>query len=254
MTVFDVYLNGRKICRAGVGEDGVLTTIITWARLTGAAARVARRLGQPAEETNLQVGGLAGDTHRRWAARNLKSGDRVTVAVVKADTIDAPIREQPRDPRLQKRQEQRYYRRLKRKHDPAEPRTTFLNVDLDIWSRAALEPLVEAFGGHVVVLRVGPENGRHGAHLEHAKSGSGSVDRAIQRLVKMVERLPPAMRRVWSRAQGREFNVGIQSGMRPHASEFRVEPETLEAIARVKARLVLTVYGAATKRPANERS
>jgi hypothetical protein len=247
MTVFDVYLNGRKICRAGVGEDGVLTAIVTWARLTGTAARTARRLGRRAEETNLQVGGLADDTHRRWAGRNLKAGDRVTVAVVKANEFDAPIRQQSRDPRLQERQETRYYRRLKRKYDPAQARTTFLNVDLDIWSRAPLEGLVEALGTKVVVLRVGEENGRHGAHLEHAESGSdGDVDRAIRRLVRVIDQLPPAIRSVWNRAQRREFNVGIQSGMKPHACEFRVEPETLEAIARINARLALTVYGTAT--------
>lgn len=255
MTVFDVYLNARKICRAGVGEDGVLTTIVTWGSLTGAAARTARRLGQPAEETNLQVGGLADNTHRRWASRNVKVGDRVTVVVRKATTFDTPIRQQSRDPRMQERQEKRYYRRLKRKYDPAQARTTFLNVDLDIWSRAPLERLVEALGTNVVVLRVGQENGRHGAHLEHAASGSnGDVDRAIQRLVRVVDRLPPAIRRVWNRAQRREFNVGIQSGMKPHACEFRLKPETLEAIARVNSRLALTVYGAAVSESAKARS
>jgi hypothetical protein len=247
MTVFDVYLNGRKMCRAGVGEDGVLTAIVTWAHLTGPAARTARRLGQPAEEAHLQVGGLAGDTHRRWTARNLKIGDRVTVALVKANAFDAAIREQPRDPHLQARQEERYYRRLKRKYDPSEALTSFLNVDLDIWSRSPLAPLVEAFGKGVVVLRAGEENGRHAAHLEHAASGSDSdIDVAIQRLVRLVERLPPAMRRVWNRAQGREFNVGIQGGMKPHASEFRIERKTIEA--RIDASLALTVYGAATSR------
>src|SRR6266540_2530922 len=42
MTVFDVYLNDRKRCRAGVGPDGVLTAIVNWVKLTGPAARAAR--------------------------------------------------------------------------------------------------------------------------------------------------------------------------------------------------------------------
>jgi len=30
MIAFEVSLNGNKVCNAGVGDVGVLTTIITW--------------------------------------------------------------------------------------------------------------------------------------------------------------------------------------------------------------------------------
>jgi len=252
MTVFDVSVNGRKICRAGVGNAGVLTTIVTWAHVRPAPARGKR--GRARNETRLHVGGLAHDTHRMWAGRMLKAGDRVTVSVLKADTFDPPARVKSSDPARRQEEERRYYERLKRKYEPTEIRTAFLNVDLDIWSRTPLERLVTAFGRQVIVLNVGEENGRWGAHLEHATNGSRSdVDTAIQRLVRMVERLPSDVRKVWDRAERREFNVGIQSGVTPYASEFRVEPGTLEAIARVNARLVVTVYGAATARMAKPR-
>jgi hypothetical protein len=266
MTVFDVYLNGRKICRAGVGNDGVLTTLVTWAHVRPAPATGKR--GRARNETRLHVGGLAHDTHRTWAGRLLKAGDRVIVSVLKAETFDPPARVKSSDPAGRQEQERRYYERLKQKYEPAgadrvEPasreraerveseaiRTQFLNVDLDIWSRRPLQRLVDAFGRQVVVLNVGEENGRWGAHLEHAMDASRSdVDTAIQRLVRIVQRLPSDARRIWDGAERREFNVGIQSGVTPYASEFRVEPATLEAIARVNARLALTVYGAATAR------
>ena len=227
MTVFDVYLNGRKMCRAGVGANGVLTALVTWTHTRRAAAGPR---GRARTDTQLEVGGLADDTHRTWVERRLKAGDRVTVWVVNGDSFDHPARVETSD--SERRQQ---------------ARTAFLNVDLDIWSKAPLDRLVDAFGGQVIVLRTGKENGRYGAHLEHARSGSGhDVDRAVRRLVRIVEQLPTDDRQIWNRAERREFNVGIQSGRKPHASEFRVEPGTLEAIARINARLTVTVYGAAS--------
>ena len=32
MIAFDVFLNRKKLARAGVGSDGVLTAITTWVR------------------------------------------------------------------------------------------------------------------------------------------------------------------------------------------------------------------------------
>jgi hypothetical protein len=63
MTVLDVYLNDRKVCRAGVGATGVLDAMISWVKLSGAPADTARRLGQPVEEARLSVGGLRHDAH-----------------------------------------------------------------------------------------------------------------------------------------------------------------------------------------------
>lgn len=227
MTVFDVYVNGRKLCRAGVGKDGVLDAIVSWVRLTGAAARTARRFKGPIEETRLQVGGLAGATHRRWPGRTLKIGDRVAIEIVAAETFDPPAREEPRRPKL------------------TEQAATFLNVDLDIWSRSPLEPLVTAFGKKVCVLYVGKEGRRHGAHLELATSGDrDNSDQLIRGLVRLVKMLPRSSRTLWNRAQLREFNVGIQAATKPYNYDLRLEPKTLDAVASVNARLVITVYGA----------
>lgn len=226
MTVFDVYVNGRKRCRAGVGSDGVLSAIVSWVKLTGAAARTARRFRQPLEEARLHVGGLRDRTHRTWLDRNLIAGDRVGVVLGTAKTADRPTRAVPKRPR------------------PATPeQTQFLNVDLDIWSRSPLESLVAALGRQVYALHVGKDGRRYVAHLELAASLT-SPDRLIRRFVSLVERLPRSQRRLWDRSSVREFNVGIQAAATTAAYELRLAHPTVLAAANVNARIGMTVYGA----------
>jgi hypothetical protein len=253
LTVFDVYLNNRRLCRAGVGGDGVLDAIVSWVKLTGEAASTARRLKRPTEEARLHVGGLRENTHLAWSDRDLRSGDRVTIVLGRAQSHDPPAREKRSDPKRNERLERNYYLRLKRKFEAdrarstsrsrdAEDATSFLNVDLDIWSRTSLHPLVNAFGKRVIVLSVGKEGRRYGAHLE-LSAGTNNPDRLLRRFVKQVQQLPRSAKVLWNSARVREFNVGVQAGRQPHAFELRLEPETLRAVASVKAQIGFTVYG-----------
>jgi hypothetical protein len=261
MTVFDVFLNGRKLHRAGVGNDGVLNAIVSWVKLTGPAAQAARRSKHPLEEMRLHVGGLARGTHRSWADQKLEAGDRVTIAVEASRSFDPPVRTKPRDPQLEERQQKRYYLHLKEKFEgrakPSSVRdrvveygaTRFLNVDLDIWSASPLDPIVRAFGRKVVVLHAGKEGrGRYGAHLELTRSGrSEDADRLIRGFVRLIKKLPPRARASWNRARRRDFNLGIQAASRPYSYELPVRPETLDGVASVNARLVVTVYAPANR-------
>lgn len=121
--------------------------------------------------------------------------------------------------------------------------THYLNVDLDILSRTPLEPLVAAMGSRVIVLFVGREGRRYGAHLEFAGyERSSNADTAIQGLAKIVRRLPPAARTLWRRASIREFNIGIQAGPAPFSFDLRLKPATLDAIRQIEATLAVTVY------------
>ncbi len=133
-----------------------------------------------------------------------------------------------------------------RKRGIDDDETTLLNVDLDILSQSRLEPLVEAFGEHVVVLHVGPEGRRlHGAHVELSTgSSSKNADGLIRGLVALVKRLPRSSRRLWNTAKSREFNIGVQAAHKPHLFELRLDPETLDAVASVGGRIVVTVYAA----------
>jgi hypothetical protein len=121
--------------------------------------------------------------------------------------------------------------------------THLLNVDLDIVSTTPLEPLVQALGATVDVLHVGKWGRRYGARLEVAGSGHrANADRLINRFVVLVEALPRRPRLLWDRAQAREFNVGIEAATESPMFEWRIQPKTLDAVARVDGQVIVTVY------------
>src|SRR5262245_58032767 len=124
-----------------------------------------------------------------------------------------------------------------------EEKTTFLNVDLDIISKSRLEPLVAAFGKKVSVLYVGPERSFQVAHLElGGPRFAKSADMAIRALAALVRQLPRKVRRLWNHARVKDFNIGIQAGYKPHSTVFPLNVETISAVARLGARVVVTVY------------
>ena len=224
MTVFDVFVNDRKRCRAGVGSDGVLTAIVNWVRLTGPAARRARQMHAPIEESRLHVGGLRGGKHHSWLERDLEIGDRVTIVIRKAGRADRPAETKAAAP-------------------PPKPptETTLLNVDLDVVSRTRLDDLVEAMTPAAFALFVGKEGAQYTAHLELA-TVSSDPNRLIRRFVGLIEKLPPKERRTWNRARQREFNLGIQAAAHPHRYGIALAPQTIRAAQSVNASIGFTVY------------
>ena len=136
---------------------------------------------------------------------------------------------------------------------PDDDETTFINVDLDIVSRSPLEALVKAFGRRVFVLHVGGVGRRHEAHLELEGSHfpETDADTVIRGLVGLVTKLPPAARRLWDGAQRREFNIGVQGGLKPHSYEFKLKAATLRLVARLKGDIVITTYAVELERDAS---
>jgi hypothetical protein len=246
MTVFDIYVNDRKVCRAGVGRNGVLTTMINWVNLTRPADPIAHGPWQATEGAQLQVSGLSGDTHHVWTERQLQTGDRVSVTLAKGRAADVPAQSRRRNPAQEKRQLRAYYQQLKQHFEPARSETGFLNVDLDLWSGTSLDPLLAAFGRKAVVLHAGWDGRSFRARLELASEGN-SPDAVLRRFARLVERLPRRARAMWNRASVREFNVGIQAGEGPHSFDFKLEPATVRAVARIDAQIGMTVYGATVR-------
>ena len=79
MRAFEVYLNDQKLCLGGVGDDGVLTTIVNWVAKNGRG------------DLFLTVGGLVSSVEFvNWAREALAVGDIVTVKIVEANSTDAP--------------------------------------------------------------------------------------------------------------------------------------------------------------------
>src|SRR5258708_29762698 len=82
MRAFEVSVNGKKLCLAGIGDDGVLTTIVNCVTRRGAG------------NLFLEVGGLFSPTgeHVSWINQKpLLVGDEVQVKVVETSSADAPI-------------------------------------------------------------------------------------------------------------------------------------------------------------------
>ena len=108
MLAFEVHLNGKKVCTAGIGEPGVLSSIITWVLGDGAG----RPKGQ--EELEVHVAGLVNRTeeHVDWLRRRLRRGDEVSIHIVEVTNGDSPKRRRRESPAQRRRQQQIYVRRL----------------------------------------------------------------------------------------------------------------------------------------------
>lgn len=120
-------------------------------------------------------------------------------------------------------------------------RTTFLNVDLDLYSKMKLEPLASALGDDVFPLFMGRERSLWSAHLELSEQAR-TADEAIRRFCALIRALPPAARKLWHTAKTRDFNIGLQAGSVAEAREFKLSLPTIRCASSLNARIVITVY------------
>jgi len=104
MRAFEIYVNGERLCCAGVSDASVLTAIIDY-------------VGREKERLHLHVGGLLipQDEHVRWQDRDLTVGDDVRVKIIEIDTVDAPTKRFPRDPKKDVRAQKQYVRTMAKK-------------------------------------------------------------------------------------------------------------------------------------------
>ena len=96
MKCFEVTINGKKVCTAGVGDDGVLTSIITFVKRNDSSEETAdTQANSDSASIDLRVGGLAnrgpGVTEQvEWLHQNLVVGDEITIKIVEASECDEP--------------------------------------------------------------------------------------------------------------------------------------------------------------------
>jgi len=102
MRAFEVFLNGKRLCLAGIGNHGVLSTTITY---------VSGR-GEP--ETRLDIGGLVmpEKEHMRWRRPSLRVGDEVRVKIVDRKSVDKPRKRSRTDPASEIAAQKRYVRMM----------------------------------------------------------------------------------------------------------------------------------------------
>jgi hypothetical protein len=104
MRAFEVALNGKKLCLAGIGDDGVLTTIVSWVTRGGKG------------DSFLRVGGLITpvNEHVAWTEHKpLRVGDQVKIRVVEKSVVDEPAHRA--GPTKQLRSQKRYVRMMAKK-------------------------------------------------------------------------------------------------------------------------------------------
>ena len=86
MLAFEVYINGKKRCTAGIRGPCVLTAALCWV-LRGRTSR-----GRKRKELNFGVGGLVSrsDEDLQWLQRDVQPGDEVTIRIIEAAKVDKP--------------------------------------------------------------------------------------------------------------------------------------------------------------------
>jgi hypothetical protein len=80
MRALEVFVNGQRVCLAGIECDGVMSAHV--ARVIGGQGRV--------EKIHLHVGGLEDGVHSTWSVPPVGVGDEVTIRIVNAPAVDPP--------------------------------------------------------------------------------------------------------------------------------------------------------------------
>ena len=96
MIAFEIWVNGEKVCIAGVDSDfGMLTTILSWAKRDISRFPLEVRSEVAEEELKIAISGQKGlgdndFENLQWSGRSLKPGDEIRVLVVDVDEVDPP--------------------------------------------------------------------------------------------------------------------------------------------------------------------
>ena len=86
MHALEFLLNGRRVCIAAPGDDGL---VISHVAMTGS-------IQTPGTCTvHLRVGGVRDEQHLEWARRSLAIGDTVEIRIIDAAQSDPPARVEP---------------------------------------------------------------------------------------------------------------------------------------------------------------
>jgi hypothetical protein len=101
MRAFKAEVNGKCICAAGVGTNGVLSAIATF---VGSPARCST--------LDLSVGGLftEADEHATWTRSELKVGHKIVLKVIETDSVDKPRERYLPDSKAKERNQKAYVR------------------------------------------------------------------------------------------------------------------------------------------------
>jgi hypothetical protein len=82
---FEIHLNGRHLLTAGIGDVGVLASIISWSGNSPQPGLLSAHI--PRVSFHFHVGGHdpASDEHVDWSVPEIGVGDEITVRIVETD-------------------------------------------------------------------------------------------------------------------------------------------------------------------------
>jgi len=96
MTCFEVIINGKRVCIAGIGNDGVLVSAVTFVKQNKSAEETAEtQENNDKEKLDLRVGGMAnreGGAREQleWLNQDLAVGDEITIRIIETSKCDEP--------------------------------------------------------------------------------------------------------------------------------------------------------------------
>jgi hypothetical protein len=104
MHAFEIHLNGKRLCLAGIGNDGVLTAMASW-------------VGRDGKGFFLEVGALnPPDEDVMWIRQKpLRAGDQLHIKILEATSVDEPVARHRMDPVKKVKAQQDYVRMMAKK-------------------------------------------------------------------------------------------------------------------------------------------
>lgn len=123
-----------------------------------------------------------------------------------------------------------------------EPTTEFLNIDLELEGPVDIAPLIQALSP-VYVLH-SSSKAPFMANLEIEPGVGMDFHSTMLAFLTVIESLDHATRALWDQCTKKCFDIGLQSGLEPHCSQYSLSASHLQRLASIGAELVITVYGA----------
>jgi hypothetical protein len=119
----------------------------------------------------------------------------------------------------------------------------YLNTDVEVRAPFDLFPLRQALGEPILDLFCGEtEPGRFLLSFELAGLSGEQPEETANALCEIIESLSGNAREIWNTATDRVFDVGYDAVADSHCGQFTLSPEILMRIARLNARLGISIY------------
>ena len=122
MICFETYINGKKVCLAGVGTAGVLNAILSWVnRERHEADEVRDPQATRFEELIFSVGGMTDhgndSVYQDWWRKAVNVGDEIRLRIVEQERCDPPIDTRTDTADFIEKSKRAYYEQLKQEYE-----------------------------------------------------------------------------------------------------------------------------------------